>query len=29
LTNHFKLGQIIKVAIKSVDADGKVAVKQM
>jgi polyribonucleotide nucleotidyltransferase len=26
LTNHFKLGQVIKVKIKGIDADGKVAV---
>lgn len=29
LTNHFKIGQMMKVAIKSVDSDGKVAVKQI
>jgi len=29
LTNHFKLGQMMKVSIKSVDATGKIAVKQI
>lgn len=29
LTNHFKLGEVIKVKIKSVDNDGKVAVMKI
>ena len=29
LTNHFKIGQIIKVKVKSVDSDGKIAVSKI
>jgi predicted RNA-binding protein with RPS1 domain len=29
LTNHFKLGTVIKVKIKSIDPDGKIAVVKL
>lgn len=29
LSNHFKIGQTIKVAIKGIDTDGKIAVRKI
>jgi len=29
LTNHFKIGQVIKVSIKGIDETGKIAVKKI